>query len=370
MPETKPDHIPSSDELTRTRTGNFFVRDGVLLPTEDFINNTDGCRTCLKGTYTVQEEVRVIGHGAFRNCTNLQAVLLPEGISAIEPLAFAGCSSLVRLMVATQDSWQPEIVIPYGVENIGYKAFSGCSQVTQVRFESRLAYLAPSTFEGCLRLKKVEGCGSLGAIARAAFRGCDDLQELVGLKSSCMIESYAFAGCSRFEASGNLNMSEVNTSVIEDRPQERTPEICVEEEQEAVPEEDSVELVEEETQTEEEPEDDVFEIASVVSKKSKRMPWQDKAIYGGAANRKMLAEYIGGHLYLHRDRLYFKPHPINIQASEVIIPLDDIDSVAFFSIFGFFPTGLEITLLNGQIERFSVNSRKEWRAQIEQAQED
>jgi len=211
MPETRPDHIPSSDEFTAARTGNFFVRDGVLLPTEDFINNIDGCRVRLKGTYTVQDGVRVIGRGAFRNCVNLQAILLPEGVTEIAPLAFAGCTSLVRLAEATHDTGQAKVALPHTIRNIGYKAFSGCLQLIAISFDSEISYIAPQTFEDCGRLQKVERCSSIGSIGRAAFRGCDDLQELVGLKSTCAVEPYAFAGCTRFHAPEGLDVSTTST---------------------------------------------------------------------------------------------------------------------------------------------------------------
>jgi len=201
VPETRPEHIPSSDELTSARTGNFFIRDGVLLPTEDFMSNIDGCRLRLKGTYMVQEGVRTIGHGVFRNCTNLQAVLLPESITKIEPLAFAGCSSLIRLMKATGDISQAIIAIPYTVESIGYKAFIGCSQISHVDLGSKITHIAPQAFEDCVRLHKVENCNSLGSIERAVFRGCDELQELAGLRSDCTIGPYAFTGCAHIQTS-------------------------------------------------------------------------------------------------------------------------------------------------------------------------
>jgi len=34
MPDTRPEHMPPSDEFIAARTGNFFVRDVVLLLVE------------------------------------------------------------------------------------------------------------------------------------------------------------------------------------------------------------------------------------------------------------------------------------------------------------------------------------------------
>jgi len=281
MPDTRPEHMPSSDEFTAARTGNFFVRDGVLLPTEDFINNTDGCRTRLKGTYMVQESVRVIGHGTFRNCTNLQAVLLPDGVTTIEPLAFAGCSSLTRLAAASHDTGQPEVVLPHSIETIGFKAFSGCSQITQVCFESHLTHLAPNTFEDCVRLERVEGCNSLGHIGRAAFRGCDDLQELVGLKGTCVIEPYAFAGCERFEMPTVSSALEEEVAEAEDLELKRTPQesespvdVSDTVEQPVTPEEEPpAELIEEVEMPHEEPE---VEIPAVIPADEEETPEKKK----------------------------------------------------------------------------------------------
>jgi len=96
-------------------------------------------------------------------------------------------------------------------------------------------------------------------------------------------------------------------------------------------------------------------------------PEYGEVLYCGAANRKMPAEYTGGRLYLYRDKLYYKSHPINIQVNEITIWLKDIENVDYFRTLGLVPNGLKIILYNGAIEYFVVNRRKEWRQNIGRA---
>ena len=56
-----------------------------------------------------------IGESAFRYCSSLTSITIPEGVTTIEEEAFAGCSSLTS------------ITIPEGVTEIGKSAFEDCT---------------------------------------------------------------------------------------------------------------------------------------------------------------------------------------------------------------------------------------------------
>jgi len=63
-----------------------------------------------------------IGQGAFKDCKNLQKVVLPSSILTISEDAFSGCSEL------------KEIVIPYSVQTIEKNAFAGCDSLRSLIF--------------------------------------------------------------------------------------------------------------------------------------------------------------------------------------------------------------------------------------------
>lgn len=88
-------------------------------------------------------------------------------------------------------------------------------------------------------------------------------------------------------------------------------------------------------------------------------------IYSGAANHFKNSEAVGGKLYLLNDRLVFKSHAFNIQNHSVQIEISAITEIAFYSTLGVVPNGLQFALKDGVIEKFVVNNRKLWKANIE-----
>ena len=61
-----------------------------------------------------------IGNSAFKDCSNLTSITIPNSVTSIGDLAFSGCSNLT------------EITIPDSVTNIRYAAFWGCSSLTSI----------------------------------------------------------------------------------------------------------------------------------------------------------------------------------------------------------------------------------------------
>lgn len=88
-------------------------------------------------------------------------------------------------------------------------------------------------------------------------------------------------------------------------------------------------------------------------------------IRSGGANQFRNGEVVGGKLYLLPDKLQFKSHNFNIQNHELKIDLEQIQQMRFFNTLGLIPNGFEIQTVNGQIEKFVVDGRKQWRDEIE-----
>ncbi|MBR3795899.1 MAG: leucine-rich repeat domain-containing protein [Clostridia bacterium] len=96
--------------------------------------------------------VTAIRYCAFRNCTALSAVTLPDGITSIGSNAFQGCISL------------SQIALPGNLTTIGTHAFYGCSNLLQITFPESLERLHPYAFYGC---SAVRLCSSESRAARA-----------------------------------------------------------------------------------------------------------------------------------------------------------------------------------------------------------
>ena len=63
-----------------------------------------------------------INSGAFKNCINLEKVILPDSIKEIRYLCFYGCEKL------------KQINIPKDLEMLGRKAFAKCKNLTELNF--------------------------------------------------------------------------------------------------------------------------------------------------------------------------------------------------------------------------------------------
>lgn len=120
----------------------------------------------IKSTY-MGLPVKFISYGAFRNCEELQSVVLPDSIEVVEGIAFENCTSL------------QSITLPDNVQRIDYGAFAGCKSLKQVNLSANLKYIGGNAFYDCCRLTTVTLPSALENIDDDAFLGCVRLAEVV-----------------------------------------------------------------------------------------------------------------------------------------------------------------------------------------------
>ena len=87
--------------------------------------------------------VTTIGNEAFRDCTNLQEVVISEGITEIGMSAFSGCTGL------------REIVILSSTTKIREWAFSSCSSLEIVHLPAEVSNIEINSFKNCNNLKAI-----------------------------------------------------------------------------------------------------------------------------------------------------------------------------------------------------------------------
>ena len=84
-----------------------------------------------------------LGEYAFRNCTALTNITIPNSVTSIGSSAFYHCSSLTS------------ITIPDSVTSIGSSAFNNCSSLTSITIPDSVTSIGSSAFYYCSSLEAV-----------------------------------------------------------------------------------------------------------------------------------------------------------------------------------------------------------------------
>lgn len=115
--------------------------------------------------------VKGIGGYAFRECTGLTSVTIPNSVVYIDEYAFYKCNAM------------PNITIPSSVIYIGDCTFEYCRSLTSVRIPDAVYYIGETAFYYCTGLKSVTIPGS-ARIGNAAFYGCTGLTSVTSLSTT------------------------------------------------------------------------------------------------------------------------------------------------------------------------------------------
>lgn len=109
-------------------------------------------------------------------------------VTSIGESAFRDCSSLTS------------VTIPESVTSIGQLAFHNCSRLTRVRFSDSITSIGDDAFSFCYNLVSLPLPNSLTSIGKYAFFACRSLTLVAIPKSVTSIGDYAFSDCSAIKA--------------------------------------------------------------------------------------------------------------------------------------------------------------------------
>ena len=155
--------------------------------------------TMAEGTEIVIKDGTLgITGSAFRNCSSLTSINIPNSVTSIGSSAFSGCSGLTS------------ITIPNSVTSIGSYAFNICSGLIKAEFASleslcKIAFgnytanplsYAHNLYIDGQEVKNVVIPNSVTSIGNCAFYNCSGLTSITIPNSVTSIGSYAFSGCS------------------------------------------------------------------------------------------------------------------------------------------------------------------------------
>ncbi len=114
--------------------------------------------------------------GAFRECSNLERVVLPEGLRFIESFAFAECLNL------------KEITLPNSLRIIERSAFSHCESLEHIKIGNGGTTLEGELFYGCKNLKTITI--EKAKFTSLTFQGVSSNLQYIKMGSDCKFDDY------------------------------------------------------------------------------------------------------------------------------------------------------------------------------------
>ena len=187
----------TSNQTAMVTTGGTYTGDVVIPETVTYEDIT----------YTVT----YIGVNAFRNCTDLTSIVIPNSVVGIGERAFLGCSGLTSLSspnsVTTISDYAfnsctglTSVVIGDGVISIGSSSFNECSKIASLHIGNSVATISGNAFRLCKALTSVTIPNSVIFIGQYAFQACSGLTSITIGSGVNDIRSFAFLDCSNLKS--------------------------------------------------------------------------------------------------------------------------------------------------------------------------
>ena len=172
-----------------------------------------------KVTYeSIEYTVTSIGKRAFRECSNLTSITIPNSVMSIGESAFSSCFSLKKVIINDLAAWcnivfssNPltyaqhlysdenteikDLVIPDGVTSIGSEAFHNCSGLTSITIPNSVTSIGGGAFMYCEGLASITIPNSVTSIGDNTFASCTNLTSVTIPNSVTSIGDNAFSQC-------------------------------------------------------------------------------------------------------------------------------------------------------------------------------
>lgn len=174
-------------------------------------------RDCTKLTsINIPNSVTSIGGDAFMGCTGLTSITIPIGVKGIGDSAFSRCTNLTSIEVAegnpifdSRENCNAIIqtakntlilgcqnsTIPNSVTTIGHYAFGWCTGLTSITIPNSVTNIEYTAFLGCSSLSSVIIGDYVENIGNRAFEKCSSLTSVIIPNSVTSIGEEAFREC-------------------------------------------------------------------------------------------------------------------------------------------------------------------------------
>ncbi|SCY77315.1 leucine-rich repeat protein [Alkaliphilus peptidifermentans] len=137
---------------------------------------------------TIPDSVTTIGKEAFEKCENLISITIPDSVTSIGEYAFFRCSAL------------QSITIPDNVTSIGQGAFSFCVALKNATLPTDLVSIENQLFYNCIKLQSITIPDKVESIGVQAFASCSALENVTIGASVKSIDKRAFSSCTSMKS--------------------------------------------------------------------------------------------------------------------------------------------------------------------------
>lgn len=173
--------------------------DGVLYIGNHLIE----AKNTISGSYTIKSGTKCIANDAFRNCTGLTSITIPNSVISIGSYAFSRCTGLKAVYITDIAKWceisfggieanpfsyahdlylnetlVTDLVIPDGVTSIGNRAFLGCTGLTSITIPGSVTSIGEYAFTGCKGLTSITIPDSVTSIGYGLLSGCSSIESI------------------------------------------------------------------------------------------------------------------------------------------------------------------------------------------------
>ena len=147
-------------------------------------NHLISTKTTYSGAYSIKEKTLTIASDAFKSCSKLTSITIPDGVISIGNGAFMSCTGLTS------------VTIPDSVAILDEYAFYQCTKLNSVTLSNQVSYIGAWAFYGCSSLTSITIPDSVIFIDVLAFSKCTSLTYVILPNDLSWIEKRAFEGCS------------------------------------------------------------------------------------------------------------------------------------------------------------------------------
>jgi len=133
-----------------------------------YTKNEDGKYVKSEGL-TIPEGTTEIKNGAFMNNASIKEIIIPDSVITIQPNAFENCTNLEKVTFGKNSK----------LKTIFYNAFKGCSKLIDLELPESVEVIYNYAFENCTSLKTIYIPKNVKTILSQPFGGCTSLESII-----------------------------------------------------------------------------------------------------------------------------------------------------------------------------------------------